>query len=113
MHQIFDSARILIAEHDDLSKKCSSVEAEILNFYHILELEKVDAISITKVVKKLRVALRERRAIKERIAMTTSLMECCKIIVDKEKSIKERSEKRMKEYDELSIAGLERIKKEM
>lgn len=112
MHNIFQSAKELISDHAELTKKVSEIDAEILNFYHILELEKVDAVSISKVVKKLRVALRERRRLKEKVAMTTTVLTFCQSIVDKEEVIQKRSADRLAEYDRLSIASLKKIKEE-
>ena len=52
----------------------SNLDKQVGHCYHILELLTLDAVAITKVTKRMKTLLQERRAVKEQVSQLDSLL---------------------------------------
>lgn len=62
-----------ISSFDELVKQQSEIESRVSDLYHVLELVPMNAVEQMKVTKQLKLALQQRRAIKDKIRYANSL----------------------------------------
>ena len=109
---IVECVNNLTRRYKDVSAELSSCDAEIGSLQHILEIDKLNAIQISKTVKLLREQLALRRELKEEksilqgiIDKTENFSSISKVYAD----LVKRSEARLADYDKQAHAALSKI----
>jgi hypothetical protein len=99
----------VLSMFEEMKTKLTTTEKTVCNCYHILELDNLDAITITKVTQVLREALKQRRIIKNELRYWQSFSHVSKDAVKRFCNIDNEVKEDLSRYEGESRRALEAL----
>ena len=92
-------------DYDSIRENLAKSDSEINDLIHVLEFVSLDAVQMIKTASKLKIKLKDRRELKERMAYYNSVRDCLLPAIIKVNKAKEKAITRVDRYKSESISS--------